>query len=157
MVLGTQGVWPGSRWNLTRILLRWIIWWACNNASRWQMGFNSAFKGLRLLGFNVLGYCWCFYDGFVKDIWLGFVILMETLVILECITVQVSASAQVQHFRICIKNHQQMLNVDCTQLVSWDLRARNIWHGRAYIMPVMSGVLSGKFIPCNMQGGRCML
>jgi len=59
-----------------------------------------------------------FYDGFVKDIWLGFVILMETLVILECITVQVSASAQVQHFRICIKSHQQMLNVDCTQLVS---------------------------------------
>jgi len=22
------------------------IWWAPNNASRWHMGFNSAFKGL---------------------------------------------------------------------------------------------------------------
>jgi len=32
--------------NLTLILLTWRIWWAPNNASRWQMGFNSAFKGL---------------------------------------------------------------------------------------------------------------
>jgi hypothetical protein len=24
----------------------WRIWSAPNNASRWQMGFNSAFKGL---------------------------------------------------------------------------------------------------------------
>ena len=32
--------------NLTLILLTWRIWWAPNNASRWQMGFNSGFKGL---------------------------------------------------------------------------------------------------------------
>jgi len=31
---------------LTLILLMWRIWWAPNNASRWQMGFNSAFEGL---------------------------------------------------------------------------------------------------------------
>ena len=31
---------------LALILLTWRIWWAPNNASRWQMGFNSAFKGL---------------------------------------------------------------------------------------------------------------
>ena len=31
---------------LTLILLMWRIWWACNNASKWQMGFNLAFKGL---------------------------------------------------------------------------------------------------------------
>jgi hypothetical protein len=31
---------------LTLILLTWRIWWTPNNASRWQMGFNSAFKGL---------------------------------------------------------------------------------------------------------------
>ena len=31
---------------LTLILLTWRIWWAPNNTSRWQMGFNSAFKGL---------------------------------------------------------------------------------------------------------------
>ena len=31
---------------LTLILLTWIIWWASNNANRWQMGFNSAFKVL---------------------------------------------------------------------------------------------------------------
>ena len=32
--------------DLTLILLTWKIWWAPNNASKWQMGFNSAFKGL---------------------------------------------------------------------------------------------------------------
>ena len=31
---------------LTLILLTWRIWWAPKNASKWQMGFNSAFKGL---------------------------------------------------------------------------------------------------------------
>jgi len=34
---------------LTLILLTWRIRWAPNNASRWQMGFNSAFKGLNLV------------------------------------------------------------------------------------------------------------
>jgi len=29
--------------------LTWKIWRAPNNASRWQMGFNSAFKGLTQL------------------------------------------------------------------------------------------------------------
>jgi len=32
--------------NLTLNPLTWKIEWAPNNASRWQMGFNSAFKGL---------------------------------------------------------------------------------------------------------------
>ena len=36
----------GFKPNLTLILLMWRIWWAPNNASKWQMGFNSAFKGL---------------------------------------------------------------------------------------------------------------
>jgi len=31
---------------LTFILLTLRIWWAPNNANRWQMGYNSAFKGL---------------------------------------------------------------------------------------------------------------
>jgi len=35
------------RKHLTLILLTWRIWWVPNNASRWQMGFNSAFKGLK--------------------------------------------------------------------------------------------------------------
>jgi len=33
--------------NLTLILLTWRIWWAAINASKWQMGFNVAFEGLR--------------------------------------------------------------------------------------------------------------
>jgi len=36
----------GGQVLLTLILLTWRIWWAPNNASRWQMGFNSVFKGL---------------------------------------------------------------------------------------------------------------
>jgi hypothetical protein len=38
---------------LTLILLMWRIWWAPNNASTWQTGFNSAFKGLMD--------CWWYY------------------------------------------------------------------------------------------------
>jgi len=34
---------------LTLILLTWRKWWTPNNASKWQMGFNSAFKGLIIL------------------------------------------------------------------------------------------------------------
>ena len=41
--------------SLTLYLLTWRIWWAPNNASRWQMGFNSAFKGL-IWRPQVLGY-----------------------------------------------------------------------------------------------------
>ena len=39
-----------SQTELTLILLTWRIWWAPNNASRWQMGFNLAFKGLSRIG-----------------------------------------------------------------------------------------------------------
>jgi hypothetical protein len=31
---------------LTLYLLTWRIWWAPNNDIKWQMGFNSVFKGL---------------------------------------------------------------------------------------------------------------
>jgi hypothetical protein len=41
-VVFTRNIWT---W-LTLILLTWRKWWAPNNASRWQMEFNSAFKGL---------------------------------------------------------------------------------------------------------------
>jgi hypothetical protein len=32
--------------SLTLILLTWSIWRTPNNDNKWQMGFNSAFKGL---------------------------------------------------------------------------------------------------------------
>ena len=34
--------------DLTLILLTWRKWWAPNNASKQQIGFNSAFKGLNI-------------------------------------------------------------------------------------------------------------
>jgi len=39
---------------LTLNLLTWRIWLAPNNASKWQIGFNSAFKGLMLNMFRIL-------------------------------------------------------------------------------------------------------
>ena len=35
-------------WDLTLTLLTWTIWRTPTNASKWRMGFNSAFKGLIL-------------------------------------------------------------------------------------------------------------
>ena len=35
--------------NLTLILLTWRKWCAPNNASKYQVGFNSGFKGLNLV------------------------------------------------------------------------------------------------------------
>jgi hypothetical protein len=37
---------------LTLILLTWTKWWAPASASKWQMGFNLAFKVLRELHDN---------------------------------------------------------------------------------------------------------
>ena len=38
---------PGTiRGALTLTLLTWTIWRAPTNASKWRIGFNSAFKGL---------------------------------------------------------------------------------------------------------------
>ena len=37
----------GIHTSLTLILLTWRIWWAPNNASRWQMGFNTVFNLLK--------------------------------------------------------------------------------------------------------------
>jgi len=42
---------------LTLRPLTWRIWWAPNNASRWQMGFNSAFKGLNTLSVAHAYFC----------------------------------------------------------------------------------------------------
>jgi len=45
--------------SLTLILLTWKIWWAPNNASKWQMGFNSEFKGLKYTQFkNSISVCY---------------------------------------------------------------------------------------------------
>jgi hypothetical protein len=46
---------PCATSGLTLILLMWKIWWATNNASKWQMGFNSVFKGLTI---NCYRFCW---------------------------------------------------------------------------------------------------
>jgi hypothetical protein len=40
-------------WDLTLILLTWTKWWASASASKWRMGFNSAFKGLNKIAWNL--------------------------------------------------------------------------------------------------------
>jgi len=37
------------KFTLTLILLTWRIWRTSNNARKWHMGINSAFKGLRFI------------------------------------------------------------------------------------------------------------
>ena len=46
---------------LTLILLTWRIWWAPNNAGKWQMGFNSAFKGLKVKSYLTVNTIWLGY------------------------------------------------------------------------------------------------
>jgi hypothetical protein len=47
---------PPSTFFLTFILLMWRTGWAPNIASRWQMGFNLAFKGLVFLYNHKINY-----------------------------------------------------------------------------------------------------
>jgi len=51
--------------SLTLILPTWRIWWAPNNASRLQMGFNLEFKGLNIVErYSVLSVmCWSETNG----------------------------------------------------------------------------------------------
>jgi hypothetical protein len=56
-----------GRWDLTLILLTSTKWWAPANASKWQMGFNSAFKGLNQLLENINYYA-IFYYSFLSGI-----------------------------------------------------------------------------------------
>jgi hypothetical protein len=52
----------------------WIIWWALNNASKWQMGFNSAFKGLILVStltdyvYEILGFLLLLFYGILRRV-----------------------------------------------------------------------------------------
>ena len=46
---GSQAIWYRLESALTPILLTWTIWRAPMNASKWRVGFNSAFKGLTLI------------------------------------------------------------------------------------------------------------
>jgi hypothetical protein len=41
-------------WDLTLILLTWTKWWAPTSASKWRMGFNSVFKGLKKQEINLV-------------------------------------------------------------------------------------------------------
>jgi hypothetical protein len=49
----------------TLIPLTWIIGWAPNNVSKWRMGFNSAFKGLKGKIIRLLASCDCAFCSFV--------------------------------------------------------------------------------------------
>ena len=60
---------------LTLILLTWRIWWAHNNASKWQMGFNSAFKGLILSSHLCTHFPWNFFpSGSLMNILSAFIL-----------------------------------------------------------------------------------
>ena len=54
-------------WSLTLILLTWSIGWAPNNAKKWQMGLNSAFKGLKI------------HPDLPISIWVHFIYLLQRI------------------------------------------------------------------------------
>ena len=43
-------------WDLTLILLTRTIWRAPTYARKWRMGFNSAFKGLKIFGYHIISH-----------------------------------------------------------------------------------------------------
>jgi len=45
----------------------WRIWWASNNASKWQMGFNSAFIGLMIYPDDTILPSICFYQSLAGE------------------------------------------------------------------------------------------
>ena len=77
--------------DLTLILLTWRKWWAPNNASKQQMGFNSAFKGLTHTIYKTLVYAdtqWHLSTLPVNPIHTA----------LQCITYKVPASRQLSQY-----------------------------------------------------------
>ena len=50
---------PLKIWELTLNLLTWSIWWAPNNGSKGQMGFNLAFEGLMAVRLKTKQICFC--------------------------------------------------------------------------------------------------
>ena len=62
--------------DLTLILLTWRKWWAPNNASKQQMGFNSAFKGLIQVWMFVISpedgrNCWPKHVAYMRNEWMS--------------------------------------------------------------------------------------
>jgi len=78
---------------LTLILLTWRIGWAPNNASKWQMRFNSAFKGLTELS----GYSpWCSLSKSVQNLFRTQLVLPETTLMLSVIYMPPSTTAMLE-------------------------------------------------------------
>ena len=86
--LGSQ-IWHDCA--LTLILLTWRIWWAPNNASSWEMGYNLAFKGL-IVKFG------CYLFIYLK-FWLLYIVIVIVIVIVRrIIIIIIMPEAQNWHF-----------------------------------------------------------
>ena len=72
---------------LTLILLTWRIWWASNNAGRWQMRFNSAFKGIISVFTTArhLSQCWArlIQSTFFCRIYLRYILILSLFLRLD--------------------------------------------------------------------------
>ena len=54
-------------WNLTLTLLTWTIWRAPTSASKWRMGFNSAFKELIYRKMHVACCSWLLFQNVLQS------------------------------------------------------------------------------------------
>ena len=72
----------------TLILLTLRIWWASNNASRWQMGFNSVFNGL-IWAYRNFKYSFSFFSifhfwGIIPVNWWEFLCVLHPFAVYSC-------------------------------------------------------------------------
>jgi hypothetical protein len=104
---------------LTLILVTWKVRWVPNNASRWQMGFNSGFKGL-----NICKLFWCStWNVRFKNTSLqmakigGRNMLQATLFILQQIYISICLFVGfVSHNESSVHGHEPLKK--CTQMLS---------------------------------------
>jgi hypothetical protein len=141
-------------YHLTLYLLTWNIGWSLNNASKWQMWFNSAFKGLIYMYYfqhgNLMFFGTCFlvdtFSVIVHILPLLSVILYLFLSILpvcsKCYNVQITKDAVIRRFAIAL-----LLQVKLYSGKIMILLMRN----RGF--PLLSGLSYLHYISCPQNTG----
>ena len=128
--------------SLTLTLLTWTIWRAPTTASKWRMGFNSAFKGLNMFR-DFISY----FDSMQLSVFL----LLNTdgqctFVQLHLVTVSGSGCTLDRHY-LCLKNQSRHSNTEGSSIKYPFYRA--LGHGSFVVQkPATSGTFCER---CNAQ------
>jgi len=107
---------------LTLTLLMWRIWWAPNNASKWQMEFDLAFKGLSVI---FIGQCIVIYS-YITTYKMQFL----SQIICSCKTLYMFRTvfpSIIRSSKLCVQQ-RYMSNNCCYLLLSGNEVAAAVWH-----------------------------